>query len=243
MLLAHLQDLAGRAAKTGCEASRFLTPAQSQSACEYFKRGWATLSFEGGFEGAERTRAVFVNSDWGGYDREKLLSALKIRYRPQDSLSHRDVLGSLMALGIERDVVGDIVCEDGTAALICLPEMEGYIAENLDKVGRVGVTVSKIAFCELPAKQENLIIKTDTVASLRLDVVLCAAFDLPRTKASELIAAGRVSLKHQLCLQPAKELDEGALLSVRGLGRAKLLEVGGLSKKGRMFVQIGLYER
>jgi len=76
---------------------------------------------------------------------------------------------------------------------------------------------------------------------LRLDAVLCAAFGLSRGRASELIAAGRASLNHLPCLQPSKELDEGALLSVRGLGRAKLLEVGGVSKKGRLFVQIGLY--
>ena len=96
---------------------------------------------------------------------------------------------------------------------------------------------------ELPAKQEELTIKTDTVASLRLDAVLCAAFGLSRTKAAELTAAGRVNLDHQPCLQPAKELSEGALLSVRGVGRAKLLEAGGVSRKGRIFVRIGLYGR
>jgi len=241
MLLAHMKDLADRAARAGCAASRFLTPAQAQSIAEYFKYKRVALSFEGGFDEAERTRAVFINSDWGEYNRAELLTVLKIVCRPQDSLPHRDVLGALMALGIERDVVGDILCENHAAALVCLPELGGYIAENLTKVGRVGVAVSEIKLHELPAKQENLTVKTDTVASLRLDTVLCAAFDLPRGKASELIAAGRVSISHQPCLQPSKEIGEGALLSVRGLGRAKLLEVGGMSKKGRLFVRIRLY--
>jgi RNA-binding protein YlmH len=86
----------------------------------------------------------------------------------------------------------------------------------------------------LLAHMEDLadkVAKTDTVASLRLDAVLCAAFGLSRTKAAELITAGRVNLDYQLCIQPAKELNEGTLLSVRGMGRAKLLEVGGVSKK------------
>ena len=200
----------------------------------------AALSFDGGFSDAERVRAVFVNPDWGEYEREGLFAALKIEYRPQDTLGHRDVLGALMALGIERDTIGDIVSAEHSATLVCLPEMSPYIMENLTKAGRVGISISKIRMHELPERQEEYNIKTDTVASLRLDAVLCAAFDLSRSKAAELIAVGRVSLNHLPCLQPAKELCESDLLSVRGLGRAKLLEVGGTSRKGRMFVKIGV---
>ena len=243
LLIAHMEDLAAKAAKTGLAASRFLTPAEARGVAEYFKHKRVTLSFDGGFEDAELVRAIFVNPDWGGYKRAELFAALKIEYRPQDALGHRDILGALMALGIERDTVGDIVGADNTAALVCLPEMSGYITEHLTKAGRVGVGISEIGLDELPARQEELDIKTDTVASLRLDAVLCAAFGLSRTKAAELIAAGRVSLDHQLCLQPAKEITEGSLLSVRGMGRARLLETGGVSRKGRIFVKIGLYSR
>ena len=121
--------------------------------------------------------------------------------------------------------------------------MSEFIAENFDKAGRVGVMVLEICLDELTARQVELSVKTDTVASLRLDAVLSAAFGLSRSKSASLIAAGRVSLDHMPCMQPAKELAVGALLSVRGLGRAKLLEVGGVSKKGRVFVRIGLYGR
>jgi RNA-binding protein YlmH len=85
--------------------------------------------------------------------------------------------------------------------------------------------------------------RTDTVASLRLDAILATAFGLSRGKAVELIEANRVSLDHQPCTQPSKTLKEGAVLSVRGIGRAKLLEVGGVSKKGRTFVRVGRYGR
>ena len=84
---------------------------------------------------------------------------------------------------------------------------------------------------------------TKAVASLRLDAVLCAAFGLSRAKGAELISAGTVSLDHQPCLQPSKEISEGALISVRGMGRARLLEIGGTSRKGRVFIKIGLYSR
>jgi len=236
-----MEDLADRAAKTGWSASRFLTPSEAQSVTEFFRRRRdVALTFDGGFNDAERTRAIFVNPAWGESVRTELIAALKITYRPQDMLTHRDILGALMALGIERDTVGDILTGEGGAFLSCLPELSRYIVENLTKAGRAGVTINEIGLDELPAKQEELTVKTDTVASLRLDAVLCAAFGLSRTKAAEIIASGRVGLDHQECLQPAKELREGSLLSVRGLGRAKLLEVGGTSKKGRIFVQIGV---
>jgi len=240
-----MEDLTVKAVKTGCTASRFLTPSEQRDVASIGVCGRKTrdftLLFDGGYEGAERTRAVFLNPDWGVYEPSEWLSALKITYRPQDTLGHRDILGAIMALGIERDTVGDIVMDDTSAALLCLPELSGYITENLTKAGRVGITISSITLDELPVKQEELTVKTDTVASLRMDAVLCAAFGLSRTKAAELIAAGRVSLEHQLCMQPAKELKEGALLSIRGMGRVKLLEVGGVSKKGRFFVRIGVY--
>jgi len=241
LLIAHMEDISHKAVKTGSAASRFLTPAEAQSVSDYFTHKRIAVSFDGGFNGAERVRAVFLNPDWGECDRAELFTTLEIKFRPQDILTHRDILGALMALGIERDTTGDIVCKDGRAVLVCLPELGGYIAENFTKAGRVGVTVAEIGLSELPTKQEDLIIKTDTVASLRLDAVLCAAFGLSRTKASTLISAGSVNLDHKQCLQSAKEVDEGALLSVRGLGRAKLLEIGGMSRKGRIFVQFGLY--
>ena len=243
-LIAHMEDLAKKAIKIGCAASRFITPSETLSTLEHFaRRREIDLAFDGGFKDAERTRAVFRNHDWGEYNREDLFTAMRIEYRPQDTLGHRDILGALMALGIERSTIGDILIADGRATLVCLPELSRYICENLTKAGHVGLRVSEIKLDELPARHEDLTEKTYTVASLRLDVVMCAAFGLSRTKAAQLIADSRAMLDHQLCLQPAKELKEGALLSVRGLGRAKLLEIGGMSRKGRLFVRIGLYGR
>jgi RNA-binding protein YlmH len=244
ILIAHMNDLASKAVKTGFAASKFLTPAESQSVFEHFsRRKDATLIVDGGFEGAERTRALFTNPDWGEYSRADLFTALKVSHRPQDTLGHRDILGALMALGIERETVGYIIINEAVAAFVCLPELGGFIIENFTKAGRVGLEVTVIGLDELPAHAEELTIKTDTVASLRLDAVLSAAFDMSRTKTAELIATGRVSFNHQVCLRTDKEVDVDSLLSVRGLGRAKLLEIGGLSRKGRSFIKIGIYGR
>jgi len=244
ILIARMNDLANRAVKMGFAVSKFLTPSESQSVIQHFShRKDVALTVDGGFEGAERTRAIFTNPEWGGYERADLFTVLKVLHRPQDTLGHRDVLGALMALGIERETIGDIIMEESVAAFVCLPELGEYIKENFTKAGRVGLETSVINLGELPVREEELSIKTDTVASLRLDAVLSAAFGMSRTKAAELIEAGRVSLNHQVCLRTDKEVSEASLLSVRGLGRAKLLEVGGLSRKGRSFIKIGIYGR
>lgn len=252
--LNRMEDMVAKAAKTGFGASKFLTPAEAASVASHFaRRQDILLRFDGGYESAERTRAIFLNPHWGSYEQKDLLAALKISHRPQDTLGHRDILGALMGLGIERDTVGDIVTglgradsessDGGNAALICLPEMSGYIRGHLEKAGRVGINITEMPLEAFPAKEEELLVKTDTVASLRLDAILCAAFGLPRSKSTEWIAAGLCSLNHEVCLQPAKEVGEKAILSLRGFGRAKLLEVAGTSKKGRIFIKIGLYKR
>ena len=242
ILIARMDDLSEKAAKSGCAASRFLTPAEAQAVKAYFtRRRDVNMIFDGGYECAERVRAVFLNPDWGEYERADLFCALKIAIPPQEALGHRDILGAVMALGIDRAAIGDII--ENPSAIICLPELSGYIAENLTKAGRAGVRLSPMDLSELPVRTESLSVKTDTVASPRLDAILSTAFGLSRGKASELIETGRVSLNHEVCLHPAKDVGEGAILSVRGVGRAKLLEIGGVSKKGRMFIKVGLYER
>jgi len=244
ILLARMGDLAEKATKVGAAASKFLTPSEAVSVGEAFaNRRDVSVFFDGGFDGSERVRAVFLNPDWGEYERGKFFTALKVLYRQQDTLGHRDILGALMALGIKREAIGDIVVGEHFTGIICLPEMSEFIIENLTKAGRVGLTLSPISLDEIPSREEDLTIKSDTVASLRLDAVLSSAFGLSRTKAAKLIVAGQVSLNHQICEKTDKEVAENALLSVRGMGRAKLLEVGNLSRKGRSFIKIGVYGR
>jgi RNA-binding protein YlmH len=241
-LAAHMDDLARRASKTGMAFSKFLTPAEKQPVGQHFAgRQDVLLKLDGGYIGAEREIAVFTHPEFGIYHTDDCLSALKLKYRLQDPVSHRDVLGSLMALGIERAVIGDILCESGQTAVICLKSMADYLTEHLQKIGRVGVEVSAMTFSDLPEKHEELTVKTATVASLRLDAVLCAIFRISRGRASELIATQKIRLNHMPATDPSKQLQEGALLSVKGMGRALLISKDGFSKKGRIFIKFGLY--
>ena len=244
ILIARMDDMVDKALKTGVAASKFLTPADAASVAEHFaRRRDISIHFDGGFDGAERTRAIFTNSDWGTYERSELFTALKISYRIQDAVGHRDILGALMGLGIKRDAVGDIIINERFSVLVCLPKMATFIIENLSKAGRVGLQIADMCLDEIPVCEDELTIKTCTVASLRLDAVLSSTFSISRAKATELIATKQVSLNHQVCEKSDKDIEENALLSVRGIGRARLLEVGGTSRKGRSFIKVGIFGR
>lgn len=239
----HMEDLALKAIKTGCVASRFLTSSEAYKINNYFtNRKDVKFLIDGGYNGAERVRAIFLNSDWGEYDCNNFFVALSITFRPQYTLGHRDILGTLMALGIERDTIGDIIAKSSPSTLICLPEISDYIISNMTKVGGVGITISKSPLHEIVHKEQITRTKTDTVASLRLDSVICVAFGFSRSRAAEIISSKLVSLNHEVCVQSSKEVYEGSIFSVRGFGRAKLISVNGTSKKGRTFIKIGLYE-
>lgn len=242
-LLNHGEDLAERAGKTGWAASRFLTPGESELLRSRFAgRKDIRLSFEGGFAGAERLRAVFLQPDWGNCSREELLTGIRIGHRSQDSLGHRDILGALMNLGIVRETIGDICVGDGQSFFVCLPEIASFVLEQLERVGRVGVVLTRIPLTELPEREEALEEKAITVSSLRLDVLIGGIFNLSRGRASEAVAQGLARVDHRVCLKPDKDVAEGSLLAVRGLGRARILRLEGSTRKERLRVLVGLYE-
>lgn len=242
LLLPRMEDLARRAIKDGCAVSRFLSPAEAARVSEAFsRRNDVELCFDGGFAQAERQIAALTNPQWGQYMRENHIAAVQLTFRQQDSLSHRDILGAALALGLSRDVVGDI--EAGNPAyIVCAADMAGFIADNLEKAGRIGLAAKIVPLSSLPQRQRNVREKRDTVASLRLDAVVAAAWDLPRGDAAEYIRAGKVSLRHRECTAVAAEVSVGDIFSLRGMGRATLLEAGGLSRKGRLRVVIGIFE-
>lgn len=242
LLLTRMEDLCRKAQKAGMAHSKFLTPQEGAEVRQaYQNRRDVALRLDGGFAGAERCVAVFTQPDWGQYQPDEVLAGLRLAYREQDAVRHQDVLGAVLGLGLSREVLGDIFIQPGSAYTVCLEGMAGFIIEGLDKVGRVGVAACRLPLGELPDIAPAPEEKQASVASLRLDVVLAAAFNLSRGDAAEAIRAGRVQLAHRECLDPARTVKEGDILSLRGKGRAKLLGANGLSRKGKLRVTIGIY--
>ena len=215
-------------------SGKFLTPAESAEALRIFG---SRVSLEGGFREAERAIPVFGQ----GYDPEEFITAIRLRFRPQDTLSHRDILGAVLALGLERNVIGDITVAEGQAWLVCLAHIAGFIVENLDQAGKTGLWAEKIPLSALPECVKELREQRGTVASLRLDAVLSEAFRCSRGAAEELLAQGLVQLRHEECRNGTAKVRESDIISVRGKGRVKLLQAGETSRKGRIWITLGHY--
>lgn len=199
----------------------------------------------GGYEGAERRMLVCVPAEIPMTDEEAyegLLEVLRVK-KPAISreLTHRDYLGSMLGLGIDRSVTGDILVRDDGADIIIVPEIADFLLEEYIQVGRTHVSREVHPLSELILPEVRTQIIKDTVPSARLDSIIASAFKLSRSKAAEAIRGGIVSVDHIECLKPDARVEEGAVLVLRGRGKALLKEVGGESKKGRTWVIIEKY--
>ena len=152
------------------------------------------------------------------------------------ALSHSDYLGALMGLGIKRTVVGDILVREDGADIIVLTEIADFIMQTFASAGRSHLSLERLPIEALiiPAHETHEI--HDTVASLRLDALLAAAFRLPRGKAADAIRQGLVFVDHLEATKIDMPVEEGAELVIRHKGKAILSEVGGKSRKDRINV-------
>ncbi len=242
-LLRRMCDLAERADRSGVfAASRFLTPAEQAAAASAGPHFPALLTFDGGFDGAERAVAVFT--PYGAEppardDPRHPLAALRLTH--SQPLGHRDLLGAVMSLGLERPQIGDILpareekgpCE---SALVCLRPNLDFLLASLSRAGRLPVEAHELPLTELRPPERRTERRTVTVASPRLDAVLAAVWHLSREEAQSAVRRGLVSLNHRPEEKPDRELHEGDLLSLRGGGRAAVAEFAGESRRGRLRV-------
>ncbi len=226
-------------------ATHFLDPAEAAEAEDFIRfHPDANCIFAGGYENAERARLFFLPDyiDKEDFPANEHIHAIKITCsfgKP----THRDFLGALMNLGIKRETIGDILVSDDCAYIVCTPQISGFITDNLTKVGRLGIKCTLCTLNEIHAVAPEYDVISGTVATLRVDAAVGLAFSISRTKAAELIADGRLSVNHREQLNVSATLCEGDLLSMRGFGRAKLVNIGGLSKKGRQFLEFFVYSK
>ncbi len=246
VVLARALDQMDRAANRAIPcATQFLSPAQ-RSALEPLlaASGHPKHLFHGGFEGAERTVCVFLPhwqepEDW---EPSEELAAVEAAYPPTGAeLTHRDLLGGLMGIGLTRERVGDILAGEKAAQIVCLKGTAPLILSQFGQAGRYRLNLKEISLADLsPAPAEVKLIH-DTVSTLRLDAVLSSGFSLARGKAADAIAGGKVSLNHRECLKPDRAVAQGDTITCRGLGKCVLKRVGGQSRKGRIIIEIERY--
>lgn len=220
--------------------SHFLSDGEQKLAVQAIAAaGEVKWAFTGGYEGASRQVCCFL-PPWMEEPEADALSAVEAPL-PRDGagkLSHRDFLGSLMGLGITRDLVGDILVGEQVCQVICLPSALPILLNQWREVGRYAVSPVEIPLSSLCPVAEDVQRLTETFQSLRFDAVAASAFRIPRAKAASLISGGRLLLNHLPCTKPDRLLEEGDSLSGKGLGKCRLAKVNGLSRKGRIIVEL-----
>ena len=156
-------------------------------------------------------------------------------------LTHRDYLGSLMGLGIKREMTGDIIVKDGGADIIIMKEIADFLLMNYEKAGRANLKLEIADITSLDTGTVNIEEKRDTVASLRLDNLVSSVFGLSRGKAQEAIKTGVVFVNSSQAQKPDMQLNEGDKLVLRGRGKAILREIQGKTRKDRIYIIFDRY--
>lgn len=241
-LLRRAQDLADRCDRAGVPTSTtFLTPAQRCALAQWAPRHSAVQPvFSGGYPDAERQVAFFL-PDWMDEPPiEETLQAVQIK-PGFGTPGHRDYLGAILGLGVSRPWLGDVLVTEDGAYVLCLPSVAVTLLDQLTQVGRTGVRLASVPLASVPVPERQQKAVTFTVQSLRLDAVTAGLFRLSRTQAAERIRAGLVQLNYMPCLRPDAPVAPGDILSLRGAGKASLLEAGGSSRKGRIFLKGALW--
>ena len=198
----------------------------------------------GGYEGAERQMLVYLPDyleEDALYDEDSPIVCLRAEFFQGDSLSHRDFLGALMGAGIGRETVGDICVDSGSCDFFVTGEIAPYILQSFTSAGRTRLRMQQIPLSEAHIPEPEVKEIRDTLASLRLDSVISAGFRIGRSLAAQYVSAGKAAIDGLPCEKPDKAVAEGMKISIRGLGKIKLANVNGQTKKGRISVIIHRY--
>jgi RNA-binding protein YlmH len=257
-----LAERAERAARQWdtCTSGGFLDP-KTWTECErYFKRraDVRAISF-GGYPNAERRLLLMGSAEvldstvlLKGWE-EEYVTALSIRGNfkfDKKKRSHRHVLGSMLGLGIERSVIGDILVpeteteteEDPIQALVSA-DMADFLCSNFTHIARIPVRVEEVALAEIrsePEMDQNRETFVKSVSSSRLDSVTSVSFKLSRSKVVDAIKRGEVSVNWEPCLKPGAPVQEGDVITFRGKGRAKIQSIQ-VNHRDRTLVEFSLF--
>lgn len=217
----------------------FLDPAELEYIKEISKyERQAKVIFWGGFCDAERKFVAVTQDDL--FNEEFPIVAISLIFRVEDKLSHRDFLGSFMSLGINRNCLGDILCQDGKAVVFVKKELESYFLTNITKIAKVGVKCFAGTNGGLP-NAHSFLDMSGVVASERADCVVAFLMKSSREKAVKAIKSGIVIRNYKELTSVSDKISENDKISVRGMGKFLVSKLGPLTKKERMVINCKKY--
>lgn len=221
----------------------FLSPSKAEEVKRLVGNGNAALSFFGGCDFAERVIARFGDTEELGYEEEFPIKLIKITVSSgkfSAPITHRDVLGATLNLGIERSKIGDVFVKGGEAYVFVAESVAGLIASELKTVSRNPVTVcfaDSLPDDFRPTTEEREI----SVSSNRADAIISRVYNLSRDESSTLFGKGMVAINGKVTEKGEKTLKPGDVVTARGYGKFVFVGESGLSKKGKLYVKITIY--
>ena len=233
----HIEDLILSSQKHFCvKYSGFLTEREQQLARTTADSMGSGYSFYGGY--ADASRKIFASAE--AADEDFPLSAITFFFRRQDNLTHRNFLGTLMSLGINRNLIGDIKVGQGAAIIFVSSAAASLVLGEVKKIGNVGVRAEEGIRAKIPEQEYEIL--PQTVSSLRADVVVSAVCGVSREKSSFLIRSGSVVLSGVQLDSTSENIEIGEVFSIKGYGKYILSEIGNTTKKGKVHITIKKYK-
>lgn len=255
LFLSRLDDLARKAERGELAVGPFLSPRERALATQHLARKGVPYRTFGGYADAERCRVYLLPSYMeesdadlplllSDYGYESRVACLFLKGSGYGRIEHRSVLGSLLGLGLERSVIGDILMldgENGGAYVFCDEPIVPFLLSEWKKAGNDTIKLSRVAPEDVKIPERRFSPIRDTLASPRLDGVVAALCRLSREKAKTAVENGMVELNFALEERPDRTVEEGAIISVRGFGRFRVLSVSDQTKKGRFRLEAQKY--
>lgn len=199
--------------------------------------------FYGGAEQCERQMLRFGSADMLGYEEEFPISCVvaePVAKKFADELGHRDILGAIMNLGIDRCTIGDIFVKDKTGYIFCVDRIAEYIAENLEKIKHTNVKC-RVEKGNINAIQPELKPMEAVVSSERIDAIISKVYGMSRSQGIEYFREKKVFVNGRVMENNSYVLKENDVVSVRGFGKFIFDGLKMETKKGRMRVQVRVY--
>lgn len=197
--------------------------------------------FFGGYSDSQR-KLFGVFPEWMEFDEKHFpIRVLEITKKYSKELSHRDYLGTVLSLGIDRTNVGDIFTKDGNGFIYLLADISEYVADNIEKIANVGVNVKIKDFTNITPPEPKFEIINTVCASHRLDAVVAAMLNVSRNNSASLIRAEKVSVNHLPITATDYMLSPGNVISVRGFGRFIFEAAGSKTRSDRIHITVKKY--
>ena len=194
------------------------------------------------FEHGERKVFVLYPDYLETIDKDEFITGLRVNNRSKFKvLNHKDYLGALMSLGIDRNKTGDIFVYEDYADIVIHSDISDYIMYNLDKIGHNKIEVERIKVDNVNFKEQEHVILNITCSSMRIDNIAKHIINKSREIASDMVKAGNVKVNWQVQEKISSEIKENDMISISRYGRYKISKLSGLTKSGKYKVEIKHY--